>query len=368
MVDASKVNNDHIQGSYQRSFARRLKLLRSSFQRSLRWEFWPVGLFYIPVVIYILGLVVRYRGLSFTAVNPAMPGSGFIGENKSLSLLQLQQHGAKTTAKTGVIIHTLNVDEKVASCEQFMAGNSLGYPIVLKPDFGQRGLDVEIINNPESLKTYLTAAVFDTVIQEYIPGVEFGVFYVREPNANKGRIFSITHKCFPRLEGDGSSTIEALIFTHPRLQYMASFLLKQHRAQLHDIPSKGEKINVVSLGSHCQGSLFLEGEQYHTDILADVIDNVSQHLNGFYFGRYDIRAQSIEAFQQGDIRVIEVNGVTSESTNMYDPSNTVFTAYKILFEQWRLAFSIGQMNIQQGHPAMTLGDLIGKVRMMNTGT
>jgi hypothetical protein len=324
-------------------------------------------IFYAPVVIYIVGLVIRYRGLTFTAVNPGLPGSGFIGENKSDSLLTLQQHSPETTAKTFLIECSASLEEKCLQSQQFMQQHALSYPVVLKPDFGQRGIDVDIVHNQTALSAYLATATFDTVLQEYVAGVEFGVFYVRQPDQRQGKIFSLTHKCFPHIVGDGIHSLEQLICQHPRLHYMAAFLFDEHQAHLHNIPVKNEKVDVVTLGSHCQGSLFLEGESYLTPQLEEKIDAISQHVKGFYFGRYDIRAESIEAFQRGECKVIEVNGVTSESTNMYDPSYSLFAAYRILFKQWRLAFQIGQKNILLGHSPMSIMDLINKVKIMNSG-
>jgi hypothetical protein len=349
------------------SYQQRQRLL-SSIKRMWRWEFWPMSLFYIPVVIYIVGLVVRYRGLTFTAVNPGLPGSGFIGENKSDSLLQLQKSNAELTAKTVLILQAATAEEKYQQCQVFMQQHAVDYPVILKPDFGQRGIDVAIIHSKVELVNYLAAAIFDTVLQEYINGVEFGVFYTRQPDEKNGKIFSVTHKCFPAITGDGVSRVDELICQHPRLHYMAAFLFKQHSHILQTVPVINEKVNVVRLGSHCRGSLFLEGKQYHTAELEHVIDHLSKHISGFYFGRYDIRAESIEAFQRGEIKVIEVNGVTSESTNMYDPSYSVLTAYRILCEQWKLAFEIGKKNIAQGSRPMTIKDLINKVRVMNSGT
>jgi hypothetical protein len=349
------------------SYHQRQRLL-SSIKRMWRWEFWPMSLFYAPVVIYILGLVIRYRGLTFTAVNPGLPGSGFIGENKSDSLLQLQKNNTELTAKTILISQAATPEKKYQQCNAFMQKNKLTYPVVLKPDFGQRGIDVAIISNEKALVDYLASAVFDTVLQEYINGVEFGVFYMRQPDEKDGQVFSITHKCFPSITGDGVSRLDELISQHPRLHYMTAFLFREHHDDLHTVPAEGEEVDVVRLGSHCRGSLFLEGQQYSTPALHQVVDHLSKQISGFYFGRYDIRAESIDAFQRGEIKVIEVNGVTSESTNMYDPSYSVFTAYRILCKQWKLAFEIGQKNITQGSLPMTVKELVSKVRVMNSGT
>jgi len=343
------------------------QLLSSSMKRVLRWEFWPAWLLYIPVVFYILWLIIRFRGLTFTAVNPGMPGSGFIGENKSLSLGQLQSAASDLVAKTAVISCEKSLDEQHLDCLSFMSDQQLSFPIIAKPDFGQRGVDVSLLKNESELTDYLSLAEFDTVLQEYIAGVEFGVFYTRDPYSSQGSIFSITHKCFPEIVGDGTSTIEALIFKHERLSYMSKFLLKQHKTRLNEVPDVGAIVHLVQLGSHCRGALFLDGKHYYSTELMDVINKASHQLEGFYFGRYDIRAESIDAFKRGKIKIIEVNGVTSESTDIYDPKNSLFFAYKTLFKQWRLAFQIGKKNTLSGYPAMTISDLIHKVKIMNHG-
>ena len=42
--------------------------------------------------------------------------------------------------------------------------------------------------------------------------------------------------------------------------------------------------------------------------------------------------------------MLELNGVTAESTDIYDPANSVVAAWRKLMRQWRLAFEIGAAN------------------------
>jgi len=39
---------------------------------------------------------------------------------------------------------------------------------------------------------------------------------------------------------------------------------------------------------------------------------------------------------------------------MYDPNNSVFDAYKVLFRQWREAYEIGDQAIKKGAKAVSL--------------
>ncbi len=83
--------------------------------------------------------------------------------------------------------------------------------------------------------------------------------------------------------------------------------------------------------------------------MEDAIDEISRRFDGFYFGRFDIRTPCVADFKAGkNFKVIELNGVTSEATHIYDPRNSVFAAYKVLFEQWRIAFEIGAQNLKRG--------------------
>ena len=151
------------------------------------------------------------------------------------------------------------------------------------------------------------------------------------------------------LVGDGIKNIEQLIFDNPRTHYMADYLLNLHEDKLVRVLGQGETFQVVEIGSHCRGSVFLDGNKHITLELAQEIDNLSKCIEGFYFGRYDIRVSDASALKEGrSFKVLEVNGVTSESTNMYDPKYSVLDAYRILFKQWRGAFEVGRQNIAKG--------------------
>jgi hypothetical protein len=55
--------------------------------------------------------------------------------------------------------------------------------------------------------------------------------------------------------------------------------------------------------------------------------------------------------------VLELNGVTAESTDIYDPANSVVSAWRKLMRQWRLAFEIGAANRARGARVTTVGEL-----------
>lgn len=335
------------------------RLLVSSWQRMMNWEFWPTYVFYPPVVIYIMWLMFKHRSVTlFTASNPAIPGGGFIGESKA-EIYQGLASAKEFLPVWKLLKASVSAEERIKLAKDFIAEESLSYPIVLKPDAGQRGSGVGIIHSNAELESYLQQANVDTLIQEFLAGEEFGVFYYRYPNQPAGKIFAITEKRFPIVTGDGSSTLEQLILNDSRAVCMAKFLLDKHSDRLWERPGAGEIVKLVDLGTHCRGAIFLDGGWVKSAELEVAIDLICRQFDGFYFGRFDIRTPSVEDFRQGrNFKVIELNGVTSEATSIYDPKNSVFTAYRTLFKQWQIAFEIGSQNRERGVKPTSLQALL----------
>lgn len=50
----------------------------------------------------------------------------------------------------------------------------------------------------------------------------------------------------------------------------------------------------MEVGNHVKGVTFRDMSHLITSDLEKEIDTISQHIDGFYVGRYDIKADSIE--------------------------------------------------------------------------
>ena len=330
-------------------------------KRWSRWEFWPPYLFYPPVVAYIAYLGFKFRSWTlFTAANPAIPAGGFVGESKHQILEQLKD--AAEWLPCSALLACGGLSERIAEAEEFMRRKALQFPVVLKPDAGQRGSGVAIVRSPEQLHDYLTHAAFPVIVQEYVPGEEYGVFYYRYPGSERGQVFSVTEKKMPVLPGDGKRTLEELILADDRAACMSGFYLSKNSERIHEIPAAGESVQLVEIGTHCRGAIFLDGGHTITPELEDVIDRIARTFNGFFFGRFDIRVPSRQDFMAGrNIKIVELNGVTSEATHIYDPKHSLFDAYRVLFQQWRIAFEIGDCNREQGVSPSTVRELVRAV-------
>ena len=332
--------------------------LAGFFKRKIRWEFWPPWAAYLPLIPYFTWLALKHRSPTvFTAANPGMPSGGFVGESKAQILEHLDSVRG-VVAAYALIPRSLGTAARIRWANRFREERGLAFPVVLKPDVGERGSGVAIVRSQGELESYLGAADGDTIIQEYIEGLEFGVFYYRYPHESAGHILSITEKRFPEVIGDGRSTVEELILRDYRAVCLASVYLRRLRRSARDVPHSGESVRLAELGSHCRGSVFLDGSRLKTEVLEVAIDKISKSHPAFFFGRFDVRASSFQEFQAGSFKVIELNGVTAEATHVYDPAVSLVEAYRVMFRQWRMAFEIGARNRESGARPMPVTEVL----------
>jgi membrane protein DedA with SNARE-associated domain len=329
------------------------RLLLGRWRRLTRWEFWPMWAVYPPVIAYILWLGLRHRFALPSAANPGIGhGGGLVGESKSEILRGLA--GAGDAIATWALIQRGSFDARSAAIREFMTRNGQSFPVVLKPDVGERGTGVVIVRNAKELEDALVHSPAPLIAQHYVPGVEYGVFYYRLPDAAHGEILAITDKRMVHVTGDGRRTLEELILADDRAVCMAPFFLGRFATRLDEVPAAGESVALSELGTHCRGALFLDGTHLLTPALHRAVEDASRAFDGFHFGRYDVRAASQEAFQRGEFKVIELNGLTSEATSIYDPRHSVWFGWRMLCRQWQIAFEIAAANRSRGAERLTL--------------
>jgi membrane protein DedA with SNARE-associated domain len=322
----------------------------AKLKRIVRWEFWPVAVFYVPILVKYAGLAVRYRSFSLpTLANPGMHTGGLIGESKFETLRELAEAHPEFVAETHLVAFH-SPEQQLAAIERALVTNELAFPLVFKPDVGQRGAGFKVIHTDEEARAYVNRFSRDLLIQKYVPGpYEAGVFYYRYPGQDEGKIFSITEKVFPVVIGDGRHTLEELIRRDPRASVLAGVYLERFASERDRILAPGETLRLVEAGNHCQGAIFLDGWRLYSPKLEETIDRVSCAVPGFFVGRYDLRYVSDASLRHGrDFQIVELNGISSEATNIYDPANSLWQAYRTLFRQWEIIFEIADQNRQQG--------------------
>lgn len=341
------------------------RLLRAKWARLWEWEFWPMWAFYPPVILEILFHAIRHRSLTlFTLANPSMPLGGLALESKSEILAAF---GDGKRGRSHIAPWTLlepgKLAVRLAKLEAFLEREGLGFPVVLKPDVGERGQGVAVISDASEATFYLEGCEHPIIAQEFVDGLEFGIFYYRYPNADRGEILSITEKLLPSVAGDGERTLEQLILDDERAVKMARFFLEKWTHHLAEVPAVGEEIRLTDLGTHCRGAIFRDGRDHRTEPLRAAIDELSREYEGFFFGRYDLKVPSIGSLEAGEeFKILELNGVTSESTHIYSPGYSLVQAWRDLVSQWRIAFEIGAENRLRGETPPGLKEVLKTVR------
>lgn len=336
-------------------------------ERLKRWEFWPAWIFYPPVVLYYVRLAIKHRGLTLpTAANPGIFSGGIVGESKIALLKTLMATSPEFTAEAELIMGE-SVQQRLESLREICRRRNIDYPVILKPDVGQRGAGVKLIQTELQAAAYFERTHAPLIVQRYALGPhEAGVFYYRFPGQPRGRIFAITEKIFPMLIGDGRSTVSELVHAEPRARFMATRYLRRLAGRRDEILAAGQTLRLVEAGNHAQGCIFRDGDRFSTPALAERIDGISRKIPGFFIGRYDLRFANEDELRSGNnFQIVELNGAASEATNIYDSKNSIFEAYRTLFRQWDLVFAIGAANRRRGSTATPVLALWRKWREYN---
>jgi len=331
-------------------------------QRWKHWEFWPAWIFYAPFIPLYLKLATRYGGLTVpAAANPGIPMGGFVGESKFDTLDKLQNAAPEWTAATSLLPIATDL-ERERMLHAILEERALNFPVVIKPDVGQRGVGVKIVSGIDDAIGLVRSVKAPLVIQEYVPGpLEAGVFYLRDPDTDVGKIFAVTRKEFPVIVGDGKSPLRELVLRDTRASMIAGTYFRRLKDRIDSIPLDGERVALVKAGNHAQGCIFYDGMSWATPALLERFDGISRAIDGFYFGRYDVRFADEGQFERGEgFRILELNGASAEATSIYDPRTPLRQAYRVLGEQWEYAFRIGARNCERGIPPPSVGELFGE--------
>ncbi len=190
----------------------------------------PNSILYIPVGLYYFFLSIRYHSLTLpSAANPMIETGGFMGESKSAVLDQVGDEQQKWVAEfVSMPRNDVEADNDMEKALDIMNKKGLVFPVVAKPDIGWNGYGVRLVEDRDSLLQYISSFPKNENIILQRPVThdgEAGVFYVRIPGEDKGRVVSVTLRYFPFVTGDGKSTLRDLIRTDERTRLRAHFYL-----------------------------------------------------------------------------------------------------------------------------------------------
>lgn len=328
------------------------------------FEFWPMWLIYLPVVLQWLLLACRYRSLSLPLIaNPAVPLSGMVGAAKS-RVFSIAGEEARQWLLPW-FVYSVTEEPIAQQCDrvqEIMRAHDIDFPVVGKPDIGCRGAGVKLLADDKALASYIEDFPLSGHIQfqQLSPWeAEAGVFYVRHPDQARGEITSLTLKYSPYIVGDGQSTVAELIAGDPRAGELQHLYAERHRANWQQVLAQGEAYRLVFSASHCRGAVFRDGQEYISTALRDQLDDIFADIPDFFYGRLDIKFRDLASLQAGeDFHIIEINGASSESINIWDNRASLGKAIATLLQQYRTLFKLGDANRRRGHKTPGLKALL----------
>lgn len=331
----------------------KLKLMVEKLKMRLRitgikvfnWEYWPMHVVYAPMYLYWFYLSAKARSFFFfSSANPMRTNAGFAMEKKSDSYQYLPKKYFPTTliCKQGISPTSLKLG---------LDDLQLNFPVIAKPEMGERGTGVKLIGTLNDLVVYSKNCQTDFLVQQFVAYKhEVGVFYCRLPTATKGQITGIVGKQLLAVVGDGNATIKELLKKNGRHLLQLQTLEQEQENLLQEILADGVERIIVPYGNHCRGAKFTDLSHLASEKLNDVIDQLCQQLPSFYFGRLDIKFNTWEELENGiNFSVIELNGAASEPTHMYDPKHSIFFAWKEIKRHWDLLYQISMANAKLNH-------------------
>ncbi len=298
----------------------------------VRWthsEYWSSQTIYWLLSPVLVWNAWRTKSVTyFSAVNPKWNYGGLFGESKKAILDQIPSE---------YVPKTLLVNPKAPFPMLWEDPKNEDYfPIIVKPDFGERGRGVSKIDTISTLINYYLEATDPFLIQEYIDyPIELGVLYSRKPSEKKGRITSITVKEFLCATGDGEHTLEQLIHASTRARFQVQKLEKKFPLLWKTILPKGKKLELEGIGNHCRGTRFINANYLITNDLETIFEKISRPIEGFQYGRFDLRVSSLQDLYEGkNIKIMELNGTNAEPTHIYDSAHGFWRMYRDLAWHW----------------------------------
>jgi membrane protein DedA with SNARE-associated domain len=338
----------------------------------------PNNILYIPVILRWFLLAIRYRSVTLpTASNPMIETGGFMGESKS-SVMNMVGAEQRVWVADFVTLHRNGEDTEtdLKKAIELIEERGLGFPIVAKPDIGWNGYGVNLVEDRNHLHKYIISfpSNENIILQRPVHhDGEAGVFYVRIPGEESGKLYSLTLRYFPYVIGDGKSTLTELIQNDPRTKMRADFYLggkSNHlgfgKEDLEHVPQQGELIRLTFIGSLRVGGLYRDAGHLITPELTKRFDDIARSMPEFYYGRFDVRFESTELLQEGKgFSIIEINGAGAEAIQAWDPDIPLFKLYNEFFKAQSLLFKVGALNRKRGFKPMSVYRFIKAIKRQN---
>ncbi len=327
------------------------------FIKLTNWEFWPFYIVYIPVYFYFLWLALKSRSLFFfSASNPGVDTGGLYGESK---WDVLQKVPAYLIPKT-ILIKAGTPPQQISEMTK-RAG--ITFPLIAKPDIGERGFLVEKIDDAPSLEIYLSRFRIDFLLQEYIDyDYEYNILFYKMPGESKGEISSVTTKKYMSVTGDGKSTVLELMEKDFHAVMQVERFKREKEQLMNAIPAAGETLRIEPIGNHARGAAFFDGRKMIDGRMTDAFDKIAAQIPDMNIFRFDVKCKNPEDLKAGLIKIVELNGAGGEPTHIYETGYPLLRAWGDLLRLWSIIYKVSKINHRNGIPFMSFNEGVVKFK------
>ena len=310
------------------------------------WERLPNVVFLFPLIVWAIFRTLKSGTLwTLSAANPGLTFGGFFGfpKTEAYDLLPPEAYPTTVLVKPGADFDIVFSKIKAAGIE---------FPFVVKPDGGMVGLLVRVVEEEATLRKYHALVQADWMAQKMVHyTTEVGAFYVRHPDQEKGQLVGLNQKVPLSVIGDGRSTIGELVKNNEETIPFENEIFEKQEKNWNYVPAKGEFFQLIFTGNRKNGARLVTQEDKIDDELIALFDKWSHYKNGIYYGRYDIKCESLESLRKGkDFAVLEFNGVHSGYGHLYHCDKKPGEVYKEIKRLWNVLYDISMANHKKGVP------------------
>ena len=328
--------------------------IKHTIHKLLHWEYWPQEIVYLIIYPYYVWIAFKLRATGFFVVaNPHDGEMNFLMESK----IKIYKHIPTKYYPTTIYVEPKQDFNFILDA---IKQAQILLPFITKPNIGHKGIGVKKIHSTDELLEHHRHAKHPYLIQRLIEFEhEIGMFWVRFPNEANGKLTGIVYKEYLHVVGDGKSTLEELIYANARTYYQLHYLKNKFKPEWNNILAKDEKKIIVPFGSHFRGSKFIDYSYKITPKLTETFNAICTQINGYYYGRMDIKFDNWQDLENGkNFAIIETNGAGSEPTHIYDPTHSIFFAWKEIARHLSYLQKVCLQNKQKGYQTANLQQLL----------
>lgn len=206
--------------------------------------------------------------------------------------------------------------------EEFTGEHS--FPLVLKPLFGSQSRGVQKVTGLDEILT--AVGTEPLVLQPYVDAPkEYGINVMRV--GHRLRIYGLTEVPIRAIWGDGERTLRALAEEKYDTE-VAAWIDNGDWT-----PSDGQHVLLQVAAYPAAGPACRDRTDAVTPTLRRTCERAADQI-GLRFGRFDVKAHSLDALQEGDFYVLEANGSPSLDLTLYDDRYTLAEKIERLRAHW----------------------------------